>query len=859
MPPRRKRARTDFDTVVSCTEKWNKSIVKRILLMKETPVEVTRILEQVNKIKGDRVVVPYRYATSTPREGRLYGVGPTFQSIKGCYRRLIANGEYHDIDMANCYPRILLDLAQKNNVSMQRLNHYIHNRESVLEELMDRHTVPREIAKKMVLLTINFGDYFQVFSDALQVQSQTDVQGQLALRNMNDKFLTDLKIESNRLYELLKSQDEYKELHEMCEKTQKRNIAGCFMAHVYFRHEGVILHKIQQVLISNGYTVGSLIFDGMLVQRRSPPKALRERREQFDRMNRPLGEYLTELERDEKDFQLQCEVHLRDTMNKAQDYVKDETGFNIVLEEKPLTPSKEELELLEGEVNTEAMKPCERFIHLLSLEAKVNKYQRRNGQVMKPHESIRGVYLPLMSGSEYINVVLRNDEVFQTDTFVKKLTDWFETQDHPDFPLMDAGSRTTIAFRDAWIDITKPDGLYWMDDDKRREQCNKMGVEFIEHPPTTFHYFDCNVEEDNSTPMWHKLVNTQLYDNDEYDAATHEPTVEETEMTMCFEAMIGRLFLPTGFDNWQVWPFLKGEGDTGKSTIVDIVRAMFPTEEVVSYDSGRQQTFGLEDIYDKRLLLFPDIPRRLDQCLAEDKMCSMVSGELLSVARKHQTPVTVKWQVPALLSGNYVPSYEDVGGRIVRRFVMFQCNTMIRVRDTTLKTRILNDELPKIVLNCIANYHSLREKVGDDQLKKHLPKLITAGEEEIRTETSPLYDFIMNGSDYWEFVHEDGATTALLDLRNAFQNHLKFNLRRADLTWKKDDNSIKAAGYKISKIHVCKVCGSSKPSKKGCDEHWENGNNRKKVTHVVGMRMNKLKGSDGAYFTPPNAGAWKRD
>ena len=46
--------------------------------------------------------------------------------------------------------------------------------------------------------------------------------------------------------------------------------------------------------------------------------------------------------------------------------------------------------------------------------------------------------------------------------------------------------------------------------------------------------------------------------------------------------------MPGGFDKWQVWLFSKGEGDTGKSTVLDIVRAMCAVGEVASYDSGRQ-------------------------------------------------------------------------------------------------------------------------------------------------------------------------------------------------------------------------------------------------------------------------------
>ena len=162
--------------------------------------------------------------------------------------------------------------------------------------------------------------------------------------------------------------------------------------------------------------------------------------------------------------------------------------------------------------------------------------------------------------------------------------------------------------------------------------------------------------------------------------------------------------------------------------MLDIVRAMFPVGEVASYDSGRQQIFGLEDIYDKRLLLFPDIPARLYLVLHEDKMCTMVSGESLC---KNKTAL----EVPALLAGNHIPSYKDVVGRIVRWFLIFPFNTLIQHKDTTLKSRILRDELPKIILNCLACYHTMREQVGKGQLRSCLPDTLKAGGNEIRIET----------------------------------------------------------------------------------------------------------------------------
>ena len=171
-----------------------------------------------------------------------------------------------------------------------------------------------------------------------------------------------------------------------------------------------------------------------------------------------------------------------------------------------------------------------------------------------------------------------------------------------------------------------------------------LPVQLVRSPPKrkiggrkTENFFDVSTARStgSSTHIWDTAV-TVRQEHRDFDESDEEEVLYAT-----FQALIGRLFVPVGFDNWQFWPFLKGEGDTGKSTVLDIVRAMFPVGEDASYDSRRQQIFSLEDIYDKRLLLFPDIPSRLDLVLPEDKMCSMVSGESLSIARKNKTALNI--------------------------------------------------------------------------------------------------------------------------------------------------------------------------------------------------------------------------
>jgi phage/plasmid-associated DNA primase len=123
------------------------------------------------------------------------------------------------------------------------------------------------------------------------------------------------------------------------------------------------------------------------------------------------------------------------------------------------------------------------------------------------------------------------------------------------------------------------------------------------------------------TPLWDKLVGHQM------------PDVEVKDL---YEAMIGRLFVPLGLlDNWQVAMFLKGDANTGKSTMIDLVaRGMFPIGTVGTLSANQEQTFGLEGLYEKRMMICPDIKEDFGKVLDITLLQSMVSGEAVSIARK---------------------------------------------------------------------------------------------------------------------------------------------------------------------------------------------------------------------------------
>ena len=68
------------------------------------------------------------------------------------------------------------------------------------------------------------------------------------------------------------------------------------------------------------------------------------------------------------------------------------------------------------------------------------------------------------------------------------------------------------------------------------------------------------------------------------------------------------------------------------------------------------------------------------------------------------------------------PLHDDEGGRVVRRLAMFSFITLVKERDTSLKAKILDAELPSIVLKSIETYHALRELVQSRESRPMLDR-----------------------------------------------------------------------------------------------------------------------------------------
>eukprot|EP00038_Savillea_parva_P005524 m.157150 g.157150 ORF g.157150 m.157150 type:complete len:261 (-) comp11727_c0_seq4:3717-4499(-) len=252
----------------------------------------------------------------------------------------------------------------------------------MLAELVERHCIDRAAAKALVLRVLFNGSYQRAYEDEAHRAHYDDPAEHAAAiagaKAVYDTALNGLQRECNTLYSLLRN--ERPDLHAMCER-KAGNVQGRFMAHVYFEDEARVLAVAESFFEARGFTVGALVFDGLMVERAE-------------------GRDAATLER---------------ALRECEGDIQHATDFEVRLVEKPLKPTEDDRARLEGAVDADAMQGTARLIHLLTIDARLKGLRRMNGHVLAPHPTVRGVVVMGEDARDYVNGVLRADDVYNSD------------------------------------------------------------------------------------------------------------------------------------------------------------------------------------------------------------------------------------------------------------------------------------------------------------------------------------------------------------------------------------------------------------------------------------------------------------
>ena len=596
--------------------------------------------------------------------------------------------------------------------------------------------------------------------------------------------MTPLRDYANRMkrcmLRLAKSNDHYRAMWAISQT--KKNPRGHFVAAVYTEVEGRVLLCMKKHLEKLGFVVGALVFDGLMVEKKP-------------------------------------DTCLLSAIHKTELYVKKKTGFEIRLLNKPMTPSAEDQARLLGEKSLLRIpSQTARIKYLVAREGQLKKYRRMDALVMGPHPTIPGVYVDIEDAKEFINHAMCGTST-GTDMKMKDIIEWFETVDDPRFPLLrtDMIHPYAVAFRDGWFNIKTREFTVWSEEVQ---------------PPLTNHFFDEGFPQDLQTPLWDNLIATQL--------GPRSTSADDMTMNDMFEILLGRLFFRVGeLDKWQVCPYLKGSADTGKGTIFNLITRMFPISSCGTIGSTTEQTFGLESLFSKRLVMIPDAAKNFNNILPQTIFQSMVSGEMVPVPHKYGKAVTNKlWRVPIIGAGNAVLDYTDNAGSVVRRLATFPFEVPIKARNTMLQQQICDGELSKVMLRCISKYHVCIDTYGSAGFWTEIaPQAMLDVQEQVKLATNHLTAFLMQGNAKVHFEREEDKMTNMDAIVEVFEQHMKEHFPKATVPAVKygDHFPFTNAGYEITKRKTCYKC-KELASRKQCGIHY----NLKNTIQIVYAKHLKI-------------------
>ena len=188
-------------------------------------------------------------------------------------------------------------------------------------------------------------------------------------------------------------------------------------------------------------------------------------------------------------------------------------------------------------------------------------------------------------------------------------------------------------------------------------------------------------------------------------------------------ALGGRLcFDVNEIDKWQCIPFLKGVARSGKSTLITkVFRKFYCTEDVKTLSNNVERKFGLSAIMDGFMFIAPEI--KGDLALEQAEFQSIVSGEDVSIAVKHEKAQSFEWTVPGILGGNEVPNWRDNSGSILRRVLTVDFTKQVREADPTLDSK-LEREIPSILQKCVRAYLEFAQKWPEKDVWNVVPRYL---------------------------------------------------------------------------------------------------------------------------------------
>lgn len=232
--------------------------------------------------------------------GRLYGSYGSLEKLPCDLRSTLCYGRYRDIDIENCHPTLLVQLAKRDyEHDMTVYKFYVDNRGAFLD-FLDNHYDIAKMDAKASILSMAYGGGL--------VQDSPDV-------------LVRMKAEADYLIGLLMKDERYAPLLDVLKKDKGKNLKGRFLSFILQTEERKCLLALDDFFTEQGFSADVLAYDGLMIRN-------------DDRLT-------------------------ADVLEEAEAAVKEATGYTIRLKEKPVVSMdlSELEEATEEELDTSEIVP----------------------------------------------------------------------------------------------------------------------------------------------------------------------------------------------------------------------------------------------------------------------------------------------------------------------------------------------------------------------------------------------------------------------------------------------------------------------------------------------------------------------
>ena len=235
-------------------------------------------------------------------------------------------------------------------------------------------------------------------------------------------------------------------------------------------------------------------------------------------------------------------------------------------------------------------------------------------------------------------------------------------------------------------------------------------------------------------------------------------------------ALMGRLLYNIReFDDWQIFLFLKGLANTGKSTLLNYIKQIYDVQDIGTISNMIEKQFGLGQLVGKFLGIADDVRQSFQ--LDQSDFQNMASGNAVLYAIKHQNAaVADPWTTPVLFSGNEVPGFHDNAGSYGRRMGVVAFNFMVTRPDGALYDRLMA-EFPAFLAKINRVYRNMVRRWGHTGIWNILPQEFKSHRAELTAASNALVGFLSSTA-----VRKGQKLYMPLDvLRAAVMNHAQRN------------------------------------------------------------------------------------